>query len=113
MTPTKKAERAPEWSPDGKMMAFLSNRDGKTQIYTAHADGGEATAVTSRKYGVTSFHWSPDGRAIAYLAKDDSAPASDIGPQVARPRERFVPTVGHRPCLRSDPPRWGNGLSDR
>jgi dipeptidyl aminopeptidase/acylaminoacyl peptidase len=83
LTPDKKAERAPEWSPDGKMMAFLSNRNGITQIYTARSDGSEATAVTSRKYGVTSYHWSPDGRTIAYLAKDDSAPASDAGPQVA------------------------------
>jgi dipeptidyl aminopeptidase/acylaminoacyl peptidase len=83
MTPAKKSERLPQWSPDGKMLAFLSNRDGKAQVFTAHADGSEATAVTMRKYGVTSFHWSPDGASIAYLAKDDSAPASDTGPQVA------------------------------
>jgi dipeptidyl aminopeptidase/acylaminoacyl peptidase len=83
MTPTKKSERLPQWSPDGKMLAFLSNRDGKNQVYTAHADGSDASAVTGRKYGVTNFHWSPDGSSIAYLAKDDSAPASDIGPQVA------------------------------
>jgi len=83
LTPDKKAERAPEWSPDGKSLAYLSNRDGKTQVFTARADGSEAKAVTSRKYGVTGFHWSPDSRAIAYLAKDDSAPASDTGPQVA------------------------------
>jgi dipeptidyl aminopeptidase/acylaminoacyl peptidase len=83
MTPAKKSDRSPQWSPDGTMLAFLSNRDGKPQVYTAHADGSQVTAVTSRKYGVTSFHWSPDGRTIAYLAKDDFAPASDIGPQVA------------------------------
>jgi dipeptidyl aminopeptidase/acylaminoacyl peptidase len=83
MTPAKKSERSPQWSPDGKMLAFLSNRDGKTQVYTAHADGSDATAITARKYGVTSFHWSPNGKSIAYLAKDDSAPASDFGPQVA------------------------------
>jgi dipeptidyl aminopeptidase/acylaminoacyl peptidase len=83
MTPAKKSERSPQWSPDGKMLAFLSNRDGKAQVYTAHADGSEAIAVTARRYGVTSFHWSPDGASIAYLAKDDSAPASDVGPQVA------------------------------
>jgi dipeptidyl aminopeptidase/acylaminoacyl peptidase len=83
ITPVKKVERAPEWSPDGKMMGFLSNRDGKTQVFTAHADGSEPTAVTSRKYGVSSYHWSPDGHTIAYLAKDDSAPPSDTGPQVA------------------------------
>jgi dipeptidyl aminopeptidase/acylaminoacyl peptidase len=83
MTPAKKSERMPQWSPDGKMLAFLSNRDGKNQVYTADAGGGKAAAVTARKYGVTSFHWSPDGASIAYLAKDDSAPASDVGPQVA------------------------------
>jgi dipeptidyl aminopeptidase/acylaminoacyl peptidase len=83
LTQAKKAERAAEWSSDGKRMGFLSNRDGKTQVYTARADGSETIAVTSRKYGVTSFHWSPDGQAIAYLAKDDSAPPSDVGPQVA------------------------------
>ena len=83
LTPAKKAERAPEWSPDGKMFAFLSNRDGKTQIYSAHADGGAARAVTSCRYGVTAFHWSPDGRSIAYMAREDSATPADSGPQVA------------------------------
>jgi dipeptidyl aminopeptidase/acylaminoacyl peptidase len=92
LTPTKKSERLPQWSPDGKMLAFLSNRDGNPQVYTAHADGSEATAVTARKHGVTSFHWSPDGASIAYLAKDDSAPASDIGPQVAD-RESDLPRL--------------------
>ncbi len=83
MTPPQKFDRSPQWSPDGKMLAFLSNRGGAAQVYTATADGGEATAITSRKYGVTSFHWSPDGRRLAYLAKDDIAPAADSGPQVA------------------------------
>jgi dipeptidyl aminopeptidase/acylaminoacyl peptidase len=83
LTPPTKSERSPEWSPDGKALGFLSNRDGKTQVYTMPADSGEATAVTTRKYGVTSFHWSPDGRAIAYLAKDDDAPGSNTEPQVA------------------------------
>lgn len=83
LTPAKKTERSPEWSPDGKRMAFLSNRDGKLQIYTAQADASEAKAVSSKRYGVTSFHWSPDGRSIAYLAKEDSAPPSESGPQVA------------------------------
>jgi dipeptidyl aminopeptidase/acylaminoacyl peptidase len=83
ITPKKKSERSPQWSPDDRMLAFLSNRDGKAQVYVMPANGGDATAVTARKYGVTSFHWSPDGRAIAYLAKDDDAPGSDTGPQVA------------------------------
>ncbi len=83
LTPAKKWDRLPQWSPDGKKLAFLSNRDGKPQVYTARADGSAVLALTARTYGVTSFHWSPDGASIAYLAKDDSAPASDTGPQVA------------------------------
>ena len=42
LTPAKKGDRLPQWSPDGKKMAFLSNRDGKPQVYTARADGSAA-----------------------------------------------------------------------
>ena len=83
LTPAGKAERSPQWAPDGKRLAFLSNRAGKTQVYVMDVDGGAAAAVTDRKHGVTSFHWSPDGLAVAYLAKDDDSPATDSGPQLA------------------------------
>src|SRR5262252_2398428 len=36
-----KDDRSPRWSPDGKRLAFLSNRDEKTQIYVMPLDGGE------------------------------------------------------------------------
>jgi dipeptidyl aminopeptidase/acylaminoacyl peptidase len=83
LTPADKTEREPQWSPDGRMLGFLSNRGGKTQVYSAPADGGEATPLTAAKSGVDDFHWSPDGRAIAYLAQDDDAQAKDDAPQVA------------------------------
>lgn len=83
ITPAKKSERWPQWSPDGKTLAFLSNRDGKTQVYAMPVAGGDAAAVTAQKNGVSSFHWSPDGKAIAYLAKADDAPDEDNGPQIA------------------------------
>ena len=83
LTPAKKAERLPQWSPDGATLAFLSNRGGKTQVFAMPADGGEATALTAQKNAVTLFHWSPDGRAIAYLAQEDDAQTGDSGPQVA------------------------------
>ena len=92
ITPAKKSERSPQWSPDGKMLAFLSNRGGKTQVYAMPIDGGDATAVTAQKNGVSSFHWSPDGKAIAYLAEADDAPDEDSGPQIAddeRARDRL------------------------
>jgi dipeptidyl aminopeptidase/acylaminoacyl peptidase len=74
MTPPKKFDRSPQWSPDGRMLAFISNRDGKTQVYTATADGSGAMAVTARKYGVTSFHWSPDGQALPIWRKTTRLP---------------------------------------
>ena len=83
LTPPGKSDRSPQWSPTGHEIAFLSDRDGKTQVYVAATDGSAAVAVTATRYGVSRFHWSPDGKAIAYLAMSDDAPASDSGPQVA------------------------------
>ena len=65
-----KDESFPRWSPDGKQLAFLSNRDDQQQIYAMRMDGGEAAALTKGKRSVNSFAWSPDGMQIAYLAPD-------------------------------------------
>ena len=65
-----KDESSPRWSPDGKQLAFLSNRDDQQQIYVMRADGGEAAAATKGKRSVRAFAWSEDGREIAFLAPD-------------------------------------------
>jgi dipeptidyl aminopeptidase/acylaminoacyl peptidase len=72
-----KDETSPRWSPDGKQLAFLSNRDDQQQIYVMRADSGEAAAVTKGKRSVRTFAWSPDGKQIAYLAPDAKSDAEE------------------------------------
>ena len=70
ITFSAKDESSPRWSPDGKQLAFLSNREDQQQIYVMRMDGGEAAALTKGKRSVQSFAWSADGKQIAFLAPD-------------------------------------------
>jgi dipeptidyl aminopeptidase/acylaminoacyl peptidase len=66
-----KSESAPRWSPDGKRLAFLSDRDeSQQQIFLMSVNGGEGRAITKEKRSVKAFEWSPDGKTIAFLAPD-------------------------------------------
>ena len=67
-----KSANAPEWSPDGKLLAFLSDRekDGERQVWMMASDGGEAWAVTAHKGGISAFHFSPDGKQLVLVATD-------------------------------------------
>ena len=68
----EKSSSAPEWSPDGTMIAFLSDRekDGERQVWMVNVDGGEAWSVTSHKGGVSGFKFSPDGKNLVLSATD-------------------------------------------
>ncbi|HEV2833826.1 MAG TPA: S9 family peptidase [Pyrinomonadaceae bacterium] len=67
----EKSSTNPKWSPDGKWIAFTSNRkDNKNNLYRLSLDGGEAEPLTDLKSNVQNFAWSPDGRYIAYTMVD-------------------------------------------
>ncbi len=74
---SNKTESQPRWSPDGKQLAFLSDRDDFQQIYLIGADAGEARALTQGKRSIQSFEWAPDGTCIAFLAADPRTEAEE------------------------------------
>jgi dipeptidyl aminopeptidase/acylaminoacyl peptidase len=78
-TYSEKSESSPRWSPDGKELAFLSDRRGnEEQIFLLRSEFGEAAAATKEKGGVKAFEWSPDGQTIAYLAPDPKSEAQEM-----------------------------------
>lgn len=70
------SSRHPEWSPDGRKLAFLSKRSGDdaTQIYLVPIDGGEARVLTDSPTSISTYEWSPDGKQIAYTTTADKTP---------------------------------------
>jgi dipeptidyl aminopeptidase/acylaminoacyl peptidase len=73
----KFAESRPQWSPDGKSIAFLSDRGGEdadTQVWLMPANGGEAKRLTKFGASISDFAWSPDGKRIAFIGRDPERP---------------------------------------
>ncbi|HVM76302.1 MAG TPA: S9 family peptidase [Candidatus Saccharimonadales bacterium] len=100
LTDSAKSETYPRWSPDGKTLAFLSNRAGEQQqIYLLRLAGGEAYAVTKDKASVSALAWSPDGQSLAYLAPDPKSEAEEKKEQ-AKDDARVIDKDDKKPRLR-------------
>jgi dipeptidyl aminopeptidase/acylaminoacyl peptidase len=63
------ADFAPQFSPDGALLAFLRVAGGAPQLHLVDARGGEPLAITEQKLGVGDFSWSPDSSTIVYAAR--------------------------------------------
>ena len=71
-------DRSPSWSPNGKRIAFVSNRDGHViggiptfEIYVMDADGKNQQRLTNNPDGDWNPSWSPDGKRIVFRSNRD------------------------------------------
>lgn len=69
---------SPSWSPDGTMLAFVSNLTGIPQVWTMSAEGGFPNLITSGDDPIYEVHWSPDGKWLAFML----APGGGMNQQV-------------------------------
>jgi dipeptidyl aminopeptidase/acylaminoacyl peptidase len=78
LTAQVKSSSGAKWSPDGRWIAFASDRPGQIaetkadtrQIYVIDPMGGEARQVTKLDDGVDEYEWGPDSKTIAFTTKD-------------------------------------------
>lgn len=63
-----KSASSPRWSPDGRLLAFARDHDGKRQIWLITPLGGEAWPLTADEGGVQSFEWAPDSKSLVYTS---------------------------------------------
>src|SRR5450631_4060318 len=75
MTAGEKRDSDPKYSPDGRELAFLSNRDGSSQIWVMDLSGGDPVKATAFPTEVNGYSWSPDGKWFIF--------ASDVFPDCA------------------------------
>ncbi len=79
-------DSSPVWSPDGRKIAFLSDRDGTNQVHVMWTDTREAAQLTRLQATPGELAWSPDGKRLAFTAfLPDEKPALSVK-LPARPR---------------------------
>ena len=66
LTRGEKSSTNPSFSPDGRLVYFLSARSGKNQVYRIGIAGGEAEMLTDFKGDVGDYELSPDGKTVAF-----------------------------------------------
>jgi len=70
----------PDWSPDGRQIAFASNRDGNHKIYVMRPDGSAVRMVADTPGRGTAPRWTPDGKQIFFTVcqRESSGPRCEI-----------------------------------
>jgi len=92
------------WSPDGTMVAFISNLSGRNNIWLVTSEGGWPTQLTVSDQRQTSPTWSPDGKWIAYMSDYDGDEQWDIF--VVSPKTGQVTNLTNTREIAEESPTW-------
>lgn len=76
LTSTAAVESNPAFSPDGKWIAFSSNRSGSSCVYVVSAEGGMPKRLSYYPAAAAVRGWTPDGKHIIYASRRESAPGN-------------------------------------
>ena len=113
-TVSPRRDQWPEWSPDGRHIAFMSRRGAADQVFVLDVTtGGEAQPVSNVTEGASSPAWSPDGKYLAFIGVvlgDPDAVVDDPRPPESREQLRRSPVV--RVARRLDYKHDGLGFVD-
>src|SRR5216684_680571 len=66
LTTGNRSDSSPRWSPDGTRITYLSDADGKQQIYVRWMDSGQTARITNLEDGPDAIAWSPDGKMLSF-----------------------------------------------
>ena len=97
LTTAESYESVPVWSPDGKSIAFASDRNGGQDIYIMEAKGGPARQLTFHSVSEIPQGFTPDGKYVVYSANIQAPAASLIYPSSRMGQLYKVPAEGGRP----------------
>jgi len=97
LTTASSYESVPVWSPDGKTIAFASDREGGQDIYVMSAEGGPAKRITFNSAAEIPQAFTPDGKSVIYYASIQAPASSLIYPSGRMGQLYSVPAEGGRP----------------